>query len=64
MMWWRVLFDVCLLMLMMVEDGPGVDGVQIVSTVEDVWLEVHMYVNLVCPPAVKHVKKSAEPPVT
>jgi len=26
--------------LLMVEDGPGVDGVQIVSTVEDVWLEV------------------------
>ena len=23
-----------------------------------------MYVNLVCPPAVEHVKKSAEPPVT
>ena len=41
MMWWRVLFDVFVDVLMMVEDGPGVDGVQtIVSTVEDVWLEV------------------------
>ena len=50
-----------------VDDGrgwaSGVDGVQIVSTVEDVWLEVQC-MSISFPPAVEHVKKSAEPPVT